>query len=95
MILLREFLSAADGRPDMPDGPLNAAIVLAAPLRRAPATRVAVALHQDDSRPRIHDRALEGREALEFASGQAETAAIVADWPAGSVAVIPSDGDTG
>ncbi len=86
-----ESLVVSVGRPEAPGAPLNAPVVLAAPLRhtaednpysRAEATETRAALEAALG-------ALDGGRALGYASGMAAIAAIAEGRPAGTIAVVP------
>jgi cystathionine gamma-synthase len=87
----RESLIVSAGRPEQPGAPLNAPVVLAAPLRHTsednPYSRAATT----ETRGALEDvlGALDGGRALAYASGMAAIAAIAEGRPTGSVAVVP------
>jgi cystathionine gamma-synthase len=92
-----ESLVVVAGRPHEPGSPLTTPIVLTAPYRH----------HPESNRYARHDvtdtvaafesvlGALEGGQALAFASGMAAMAAVVEGRPNGSVAVVPNAGYSG
>ena len=97
MDLHPESIVVSAGRPQQPGAPLNAPVVLAAPLRhgggenryaREDVTETVAAFETAMG-------ALEGGTAIAFASGMAAIAAVVESRPAGTVAVVPIEAYSG
>lgn len=88
-----DSLVVAAGRPHGPGAPLNEPVVLAAPYRHDPAADVnAYVRHQSSATVEAFEAAvgaLDGGDAVAFASGMAAVAAIAEGQPAGCVAVVP------
>ncbi|HET8583125.1 MAG TPA: PLP-dependent transferase [Jatrophihabitans sp.] len=97
MDLHPESIVVSAGRPERPGAPLNAPVVLAAPLRhgagenryaREDVTETVAAFETAMG-------ALEGGTSIAFASGMAAIAAVVESHPAGTVAVVPIEAYSG
>jgi cystathionine gamma-synthase len=89
--LKRESLVVSAGRPEEPGAPLNAPVVLAAPLRHTPEDNPYSRAATTETRAALETTlgALDDGRALAYASGMAAIAAIAEGRPAGSVAVVP------
>ena len=95
-----ESIVVARGRPPrVPDGPLNAPVMLAAPFHHSSVDDQNRYLRNEsnDSIRAFEDAvgALEGGTAIAFASGMAAISAFVEGLPAGTVAVAPESGYSG
>jgi cystathionine gamma-synthase len=93
-----ESVVIAAGRPDRtPRAPVNPSIVLTAPFHHGPDDNYYVRQDSTDSIRAFEAAlgALDGGDALAFASGMAAVAAVVEGQPTGTVAVVPDSGYAG
>jgi cystathionine gamma-synthase len=93
-----ESVVVALGRPGRaPRAPVNTPIVLSAPFHHGPDDNYYLRQDSNDTVRSLEAAlgALDGGDALAFASGMAGTAAIVEGQPGGAVAVVPHSGYAG
>jgi cystathionine gamma-synthase len=97
MDLHAESIVVSAGRPVQPGAPLNAPVVLAAPLRHGGGENRYAREDVTETVAGFESAlgAIEGGTAIAFASGMAAIAAVVESRPAGTVAVVPIEAYSG